>query len=228
LLSSSIKANRSKLIDEGVRFLSISAPTLNRQHVAVMPGTPLQLIVGLGNPGPEYQLTRHNAGFWFVDMLAAKYREQFRHQSKLQGDTCKIRIGTSELMLLKPQTFMNHSGRSVRAASDYFKIPPGQILVAYDELDLPLGTVRLKVGGGHGGHNGMRDIVAQLGADFWRLRIGIGHPGDKSQVVDYVLHRAPKDEEDQLLASVQGAMESLPAILEQGAEKAMNAMHRKK
>ena len=190
-----------------------------------MTGTPLQIIVGLGNPGPEHQFTRHNAGFWFVDALAQKYGERFRHHAKYHGEVCRIRIGSSDLTLLKPDTYMNRSGLALRALSDYQKVPSQQVLVAHDELDLPCGTVRLKFGGGHGGHNGLRDVVTHVGAEFWRLRLGIGHPGDKSQVLDYVLRRAPAEEEQAILAAVGAAIDVLPTFMEQGAEKAMHALH---
>jgi PTH1 family peptidyl-tRNA hydrolase len=190
-----------------------------------MPGTPLQVIVGLGNPGPEHQLTRHNAGFWYVDMLASKFGGRFRSHSKYQGEVCRIEVGDTELTLLKPQTFMNRSGLSIRALADYMKIEPAKILVVHDELDLPAGVARFKLGGGHGGHNGMRDTITHLGPDFWRLRIGIGHPGDKSQVIDYVLQRAPKQEEEKIMHAVADAVDYLPVFISLGAEKAMHGLH---
>jgi PTH1 family peptidyl-tRNA hydrolase len=125
-------------------------------------------------------------------------------------------------------TYMNRCGLSIRALSDYLKVSPSEILVAHDELDLPVGDVRFKLGGGPGGHNGVRDVITHLGADFWRLRIGVGHPGDKSEVIDYVLRRAPKAEEEQILACVQEALETLPVFIGQGAERAMNGLHGKK
>ena len=193
-----------------------------------MPGTPLKIIVGLGNPGPEHLLTRHNAGFWFVDALAAQLGGRFRSHNRFQGEICRAQFGDRELTLLKPMTYMNRSGLSIRALSDYLKVSPNEILVAHDELDLPVGEVRFKLGGGPGGHNGVRDAITHLGADFWRLRIGVGHPGDKSEVIDYVLRRAPKEEEEQILACVQEALEALPVFIGQGAERAMNGLHGKK
>jgi peptidyl-tRNA hydrolase, PTH1 family len=192
-----------------------------------MPGTPLKIIVGLGNPGPEHLLTRHNAGFWFVDALAAQLGGRFRSHNRFQGEICRAQLGSLELTLLKPMTYMNRSGLSIRALADYLKVAPSEILVAHDELDLPVGDVRFKLGGGPGGHNGVRDAITHLGADFWRLRLGVGHPGDKSEVIDYVLRRAPKDEEKQILACVQEALEALPVFIEQGAERAMNGLHGK-
>lgn len=193
-----------------------------------MPGTPIKIIVGLGNPGPEHVLTRHNAGFWFVDALAQRHGGRFRSHTKFQGEICRLTLGGGEITLLKPGTYMNRSGLAVRALADYLKVAPAETLVVHDELDLPIGDIRFKLGGGHGGHNGLRDTITHLGADFWRLRIGIGHPGDKSQVIDYVLHRAPQDEEEKIIAAVAAALDALPVFLEQGAEKAMNGLHTKK
>ncbi|HEX7113732.1 MAG TPA: aminoacyl-tRNA hydrolase [Steroidobacter sp.] len=193
-----------------------------------MAGTPLKIIVGLGNPGPEHLLTRHNAGFWFVDALAAREGARFRSHNKFQGEICRVQLAGSEVTLLKPMTYMNRSGLAIRALADYLKVPGEQILVAHDELDLPVGEARFKFGGGHGGHNGMRDVITHLGPDFWRLRIGISHPGDKEQVIDYVLRRAPKEEEEKIIASVGAALDALDVFVEQGAERAMNGLHGKK
>lgn len=190
-----------------------------------MSGTPLQVIVGLGNPGSEHLQTRHNAGFWFVDALARHYGSQFRGHNRYQGDVCRIQIGAQEITLLKPQTYMNRSGLSIRALMDYMKIAPEQILVAHDELDLLPGVARFKLGGGHGGHNGLRDTITHIGQNFWRLRLGIGHPGDKSQVIDFVLQRASAKEEDLIMTSLVQAAEQLPVFIEQGAEKAMHVLH---
>ncbi|MGE0114392.1 MAG: aminoacyl-tRNA hydrolase [Steroidobacteraceae bacterium] len=192
-----------------------------------MSGTPLQVIVGFGNPGNEHLQTRHNAGFWFVDVLARRYGGQFRGHTRYHGEVCRIQIGAHELTLLKPQTYMNRSGLAVRALLDYMKIAPEQIMVAHDELDLPPGVARFKLGGGHGGHNGLRDTITHIGQNFWRLRLGIGHPGDKSQVIDFVLQRASAKEEDLIMAALGAAAEQLPVFLKQGAEKAMNALHGK-
>jgi PTH1 family peptidyl-tRNA hydrolase len=188
-------------------------------------GWPLRIIVGLGNPGPEHQVTRHNAGFWFVDLLARRHGGEFRDYRKFSGETAKITVAGQELTLLKPTTYMNRSGLSIRQISDFFKIEPGHVLVAHDELDLPVGTVKLKHGGGHGGHNGLRDSITHIGENFWRLRIGIGHPGNKAEVLDYVLNRAPRIEEEMILDSVNYAADCLPLMLEQGAERAMTKLH---
>ena len=190
-----------------------------------MAGLPLRIIVGLGNPGPEHQVTRHNVGFWFVDLLARRHGGEFRDYRKYSGETARVAIDGQELILLKPTTYMNRSGLSVRQISDFYKIVPDDILVAHDELDLPVGSVRLKNGGGHGGHNGLRDTIAHIGENFWRLRLGIGHPGIKAEVIDYVLTRAPRAEEDLILEAVNTAADSVPLILEQGAERAMTKLH---
>src|SRR5579859_419505 len=187
-----------------------------------MSALPLKLIVGLGNPGSEYARTRHNAGFWLLDELARKLGSHFRHESRYHADVARARIGGEELWLLKPMSFMNRSGGPVQSLASFYKIPVQSILVAYDELDFPAGVVRLKQGGGPGGHNGMRDIIAQIGDAFWRLRIGIGHPGDKSLVLNYVLGRPQPDDERLILDSVQSAVDVIPTLLTEGAGKAMN------
>ena len=163
-----------------------------------MASSDLKLIVGLGNPGAEYARTRHNAGFWLVDELARRHGGSFRTESRHQGEVARVKIAGREIWLLKPTTFMNRSGGAVQSLSGFYKIAPGEMLVAHDEIDLPVAALRLKEGGGHGGHNGLRDIIVTLGDAFWRLRIGVGHPGSKPEVVDYVLRRAPA-EEDALL-----------------------------
>ena len=190
-----------------------------------MAGTPLSIIVGLGNPGPEHRLTRHNAGFWFVDALARVHSAPFRPHARYQGEIAKVTHEGHELILLKPQTYMNRSGLSIRALLDYIKAPVGELLVVHDELDLPPGTARFKLAGGHGGHNGLRDTITHCGADFWRLRLGIGHPGDRSEVIDYVLQRAAPVDEDAIVASIRAALDALPIFVRDGAEKAMNALH---
>jgi PTH1 family peptidyl-tRNA hydrolase len=193
-----------------------------------MSGTDLKIIVGLGNPGPEHLLTRHNAGFWFVDALAAKLGVRFRSHTRFQGEICRVEFAGDEVTLLKPMTYMNRSGLSIRALADYQKVQPQQVMVVHDELDLPVGEARFKQGGGHGGHNGLRDTITHLGPDFWRLRVGIGHPGDKSQVIDFVLRRAPKAEEEQILTSVGKAVDALDTFIDKGAERAMNELHSSK
>ncbi len=195
-----------------------------------MAGTSLKLIVGLGNPGEKYARTRHNAGFWFADELARRYGGVFRAESRHQGELARVRVtldggAQHEIWLLKPGTYMNKSGGAISSLPNFYKVAPGEVLVAHDELDLPVGVARLKLGGGHGGHNGLRDTIATIGAEFWRMRLGIGHPGHKALVHDYVLQRAPSDQERAIEVAVNNAADVLPVLLSQGAEKAMNRLH---
>lgn len=189
--------------------------------------TAFELVVGLGNVGARYAATRHNAGFWYADGLAARLGESFRADRKAQGDLARFRAGDRDLRLLKPSTLMNHSGRAVAAVARFHKIAPAAILVAHDDLDLPAGSVRLKFGGGHGGHNGLRDLDAQLGSrDYWRLRIGIGHPGTRDGVVDYVLTRPTPDERRAIEDAVERALDQTEPLLFDGdAEGVMHALH---
>lgn len=185
----------------------------------------IRMIVGLGNPGPEYGQTRHNAGFWLVDALAERHGGRFRTERKFAADVASVTIGGADILLLKPQTFMNRSGGSVQAATAYLKIPVEQLLVAHDELDLPPGDVRLKQGGGHGGHNGLRSLISHLGPAFWRLRLGIGHPGIRAEVIDYVLNRASREEEALIIAAVSEAADVIPILLGSGEQQAMHKLH---
>ena len=186
----------------------------------------LRLIVGLGNPGPEYLRTRHNAGFWFVDALAEKLGARFSVESKLFGQAAKVDIGGQPVWLLKPATFMNLSGKSVNAALSYWKIDPEQALLAHDELDLPAGTARLKFDGGHGGQNGLRDTMRLLGhGRFHRLRVGIGHPGHKELVTPWVLGRPGADDETMILRSIDSAMDVLPLAVAGDFSEAMKRLH---
>lgn len=187
----------------------------------------IDLIVGLGNPGAQYEQTRHNAGFWLVDEIARLKGAHFRPDSKFSGDVCKVVVEGRELWLLKPDTFMNRSGQAVQKLASFYKIPVDQILVAHDELDLEPGTARLKTAGGHGGHNGLRDIIAHLGKDFQRLRIGIGHPGHRDQVTDYVLHRASQDDQIAIDNAIDDALRVLPLLAEGSWEKALHRLHSK-
>jgi PTH1 family peptidyl-tRNA hydrolase len=190
-----------------------------------MPGEPLKLIVGLGNPGTEYARTRHNAGFQFADELARRYAATFRSEPRHRAELARARVADADLWLLKPMSYMNHSGEAVRSVATFYKIPLGSILVAYDELDFPPGVVRLKQGGGAAGHNGMRDVIAQMGDAFWRLRIGIGHPGDRAQVLDYVLGRPNATDAPLLQAALLAAADSVAVLLEEGAQIAMHRLH---
>jgi peptidyl-tRNA hydrolase, PTH1 family len=187
----------------------------------------IKLIVGLGNPGREYEATRHNAGFWWVDEFARANQIVLKTESKFHGQAARTVLHGHEVYLLKPQTFMNVSGRAVGALAQFYKIEPAQVLVVHDELDLPPGSAKLKMGGGHGGHNGLKDIIAHLGSrDFWRLRIGIGHPGDRAEVVNFVLN-APRKEEMLLIEqAMQRAQEVAPLIAEGKLEAAMQTLHR--
>lgn len=186
----------------------------------------LRLIIGLGNPGADYDRTRHNAGFWFVDALAAQANARWGLDSKLHGEIAKVEVAGHTLWLLKPSTFMNASGRSVAAALRYWKIDPAECLVAHDELDLAPGVARLKFDGGHGGQNGLRDIHAQLGhGKYHRLRVGIGHPGDKTKVTPWVLGRPGRDDEAAIRAAIDDALRVLPLALAGDFPEAMKRLH---
>lgn len=188
--------------------------------------TAIRLIVGLGNPGREYESTRHNVGFWWVDELAREHKLNFNNEAKFHGLTARGSLHGQELFLLKPQTFMNVSGRSVGALLQFYKITPDEMLVVHDELDLLPGVARLKMGGGHGGHNGLKDIIAHLGSkDFWRLRIGIGHPGDRNQVSDYVLNDPRREDRELIDAAVQRSLAVAHLVIEGKTEAAMLKLH---
>ncbi len=186
----------------------------------------IELIVGLGNPGPKYEATRHNAGFWFVEALARARGQTFKLENKYHAELARVESGAGSLWLLKPNTYMNRSGQAVMALAGFYKIPLSGILVVHDELDIPPGTVRLKQGGGAGGHNGLRDIIAQGGGnDFWRLRIGIGHPGHASEVTDFVLGKAPAAERHLIEDVIASSLQYLPAMLDGQWQKVMNHLH---
>ena len=188
--------------------------------------TAIRLIVGLGNPGREYESTRHNVGFWWVEELARAQKLNFKSDSKFHGLTARGQVQGHEIMLLMPQTFMNHSGRAVGALAQFFKIEPAEMLVIHDELDLPPGVARLKMGGGHGGHNGLKDIIAHLGTkDFWRLRIGIGHPGDRAEVSNYVLGDPRREERELIDEAMQKAQNIAYMVIEGKTEAAMLKLH---
>lgn len=183
-------------------------------------------MVGLGNPGPKYESTRHNVGYRFVDTLAARNGGRFRIENRFHGFLCRLLISGQDLRLLKPMILMNRSGQSVAAVVHYFGITPEQVLIAHDELDLPVGTLRLKQGGGHAGHNGLRDIINALNSrDFWRLRIGIDHPEDRSEVVNYVLSRASRDDEGRIRDALDQAEPCLSEALAGEFQIAMNRLH---
>ena len=188
----------------------------------------LKVIVGLGNPGSKYTETRHNAGFWFVEDLAAASGSPFRPEKKFHGELTKVSVAGNDIWLLKPDTFMNRSGLAVKSLMSFYRVKPENLLVVHDEIDLPPGTVKLKTGGGHGGHNGLRDIISHLGTrDFHRLRIGVGHPGNKDDVVDYVLRRPSQDDRTMIDQSVRNAQDIVPILAEGSLEKAMHKLHTK-
>jgi len=190
----------------------------------------IKLFVGLGNPGNEYEDTRHNAGFWWVDRLAAISGSKLANESKFFGYAGKLKAthDTDEAWLLKPTTFMNASGRSVGALAKFYKIAPEEIMVIHDELDIPPGQVKLKKAGGHGGHNGLKDIAAHLGTnDFWRLRLGIGHPGDRNEVINFVLHAPSKNEMQLIEQTIDDSVPLTSMLLSGSFEAAMLKLHTK-
>ena len=183
------------------------------------------IIIGLGNPGSEHAHDRHNVGYWLVDDIASGLGARFSGDQKLLGETCQVTLQQNPVRLLKPTTFMNRSGQSVRQVMDYYKASPERLLIIHDDLDLPVGTARLKVTGGHGGHNGLRDIIAHCGRDFLRLRIGIGRPGRKEQVVGYVLRPPGKDELSEIRHALDEARRSVDILFADGLERAMTYLH---
>lgn len=186
----------------------------------------LALVVGLGNPGPQYARTRHNAGYWLVDELARREGARFRLEAKFSSEVARITLAGHALWLAKPMTFMNRSGQAAAQLAGFYRIPPPTLLAAHDDIDLPVGVVRLKRGGGHGGHNGLRDLIQQLGSpDFLRLRIGVGHPGRSREVVDYVLSAAPAAEQALLERAIEDAVREMPLLIEGRLEAAMRALH---
>lgn len=201
------------------------------QLVAIARGEPalssgIQLIVGLGNPGAEYESTRHNAGAWFVSQLGDKARTILRYETKFHGLVGTAHFPEKDCYLLTPTTFMNCSGQSLAAFIKFYKIPPTAILVAHDEIDLPVGEIRLKLDGGHGGHNGLRDIISHLNTkQFYRLRIGVGHPGNSRAVADYVLHPPSKSERLQIDNALERSQAIMPLLLTGEFQKAMHILH---
>jgi peptidyl-tRNA hydrolase, PTH1 family len=190
-----------------------------------MPGLSLKLIVGLGNPGAEYARTRHNAGFGFVEELARRHGGAFRLEPRHQGEIARVKIGVADLWLLKPMSFMNRSGSAAQSVAAFYKASASEVIVAYDDLDLPAGVARLREGGGAGGHNGMRDVIAQLGPDVWRIRLGIGHPGNRDQVLGYVLSPPAIEEEILIRQSIADAADAMPLLLAEGPQQAMHRLH---
>jgi PTH1 family peptidyl-tRNA hydrolase len=189
--------------------------------------THLSIIAGLGNPDERYERTLHNAGFWFADAVAATGSGQFRYEKRFDAELCKIDLAGAEVWIMKPQSYMNLSGGPICAVLDYYRLGPDKLLVAHDEIDLPPGVVRLKKGGGHGGHNGVRDTIQHCGNEFMRVRFGVGHPGTKDQVSGYVLKRGPAEVEQSVRETIARAVDILPLLAESGLDKAMSRLHTK-
>jgi PTH1 family peptidyl-tRNA hydrolase len=185
----------------------------------------IRIIAGLGNPEDKYERTLHNAGFWFVDALASKYGGSFRYEKKFDADYCKVNLHGDDVWLVKPQSYMNLSGGPIRGVMDYYRLKVSELLVAHDEIDLQPGTTRFKKGGGHGGHNGLRDIIQHCGAEFVRLRLGVGHPGDKSKVTNYVLKRGSADVERAIEDNIDDAMAVIPTLIDDGLNAATKELH---
>jgi PTH1 family peptidyl-tRNA hydrolase len=186
----------------------------------------IKLIVGLGNPGKDYQPHRHNVGFWFCDALAHLYSGTFKKETKFFGEVAQVNIAGSNLRLLKPNTYMNRSGQSIQSIAKFYQINTDEILVAHDELDLNPGVARIKFSGGHGGHNGLRDTIKALSSnDFYRLRIGIGHPGDRSKVADFVLHTPNKSEVEPIQTALVNSLNVIEQVVKGDIEPAMKTLH---
>lgn len=191
-----------------------------------MADRPLVALIGLGNPGPEYAQTRHNAGFWLAERLVERHRGSFRSEAKFFGELARLPLAGSDVLVLKPATYMNRSGQAVSALAQFYKLPVENLLVAHDELDLPVGTVRLKLGGGHGGHNGLRDIHKPMGDGYRRVRIGVGHPGEKHLVMPYLTQsRPPKAEEELIRVSIERALDAVEIWLGSGWDRAVQSLH---
>ena len=186
----------------------------------------IKLIVGLGNPSKEYEQTRHNAGFWFIDELAWQWKVSLKEDKKYFGEVARVSRAEGDVWLLKPLTFMNLSGKAVGALAQFYKIKPEEILAVHDELDIPCGRIRVKRGGGNGGHNGLKDIQAKLGtADFYRLRLGIDHPGDKALVSAYVLNKPSAEDKQKVEEAIGKSLQGLPLIMEGKWEEATRFLH---
>jgi PTH1 family peptidyl-tRNA hydrolase len=189
---------------------------------------PIKLITGLGNPGPDYSVTRHNAGFWLVDAIARHFNLVFHKELKFRSEICRLVTEDHDCWLCKPTTYMNESGYAVQAISNFYRIPLEQTLIVHDEIDLEVGSLRLKKGGGHGGHNGLRDIIQQTGGkEFSRLRIGVGHPGNRDLVTPYVLGRPSMDDREHIIAAIDSCMDVITLILDGELQKVMNILHKK-
>lgn len=186
------------------------------------------MIVGLGNPGGEYEQTRHNAGFWFLDELAWQWKVLFKEEKKFFGEVARANLADGDVWLLKPMTFMNRSGQSVAALAQFYKIKPEEVLVVHDELDVPCGRIKFKLGGGNGGHNGLKDIQARLGTpDYYRLRLGIDHPGDRNLVVAYVLNKPSAEHRQQIDEAIAKSLKAMPKIMAGEWGEATRFLHSK-
>jgi len=182
--------------------------------------------VGLGNPGPEHLMTRHNAGFWFADVLAARYSLSFHAESRFKSEVCRLSADDHDCYICKPMTYMNRSGQAVQAMAGFYKIELNEILIVHDEIDLDPGVIRFKQGGGHGGHNGLRDIIEKTGSnEFNRMRIGVGHPGNSNEVINFVLNRPTAEDEELIIQSIADVMEMIPQILSGEFQKVMHKLH---
>jgi PTH1 family peptidyl-tRNA hydrolase len=187
----------------------------------------IRIIAGLGNPEDRYERTLHNAGFWFADAVARKGGGSFRYEKKFDADICKVSLYGEDIWLVKPQNYMNQSGPPIRGMLDYYRLEPTQLLVAHDEIDLPPDVARIKEGGGHGGHNGIRDVIQHCGRDFVRLRLGVGHPGEKDKVTNYVLKRGSSDVEAAVERNIDDAIAVLPELIDGDINAAMKKLHTK-
>lgn len=213
--------------DECASWVFLAPDALHNNNENLIVSDQIRLLVGLANPGPEYAKTRHNAGAWVVEELARIHNVQLKEDKKYFGLTARISIGGEDLRLLIPTTFMNLSGKAVAPLAKFFQIKPEEIMVAHDELDLPTGVAKFKKGGGHGGHNGLRDIISKMGnnKEFYRLRIGIGHPGHKDKVAGFVLTKAPANEQSQIEQAVDEAVRCIDILLKDDLAKAQNRLH---
>jgi PTH1 family peptidyl-tRNA hydrolase len=209
-----------------ISVLSYRAFNFSHQRELIV-SQPIKLLVGLANPGPEYTRTRHNAGAWVVEELARAHHTVLKSEPKFYGLTGRITLHGQDLRLLIPTTYMNLSGKAIAALAKFYQIKPEEIMVAHDELDLPPGVAKFKKGGGHGGHNGLKDTISKLGnnKEFYRLRIGIGHPGHRDKVTGYVLGKAPEKEQECLNAAVDESVRCLDILLKDGLTKAQNRLH---
>lgn len=220
--ANAVRRNACRRLQESIRDPARRTP-------AALDNLPMiRLLVGLGNPGAEYRATRHNAGFWFIDAVAHTLGATLLPDRSYFGMVARAKSPQGPVWLLQPMTFMNLSGKSVAALARFFKIAPEEILVAHDELDLLPGHAKVKQGGSHAGHNGLKDIQAQLGsADYWRLRLGIGHPGVKAEVIDYVLRKPPADQQEAIEKNIEQAVSALDLMLAGDMERAMMKIHAK-